>query len=73
MGRSELPPAERVRRRIASALGSAVAHQLPGGYHRMGRVLAIRLPETLRPVFPTIGEAWRTELGVAAVLRRRGV
>jgi tRNA wybutosine-synthesizing protein 2 len=72
MGRSEVPPAERVRRRIASTVGSSVAAQLPSGFHRLGRVLLLRLPEALRPHFTAIGAAWRSELGVGAVLRRAG-
>lgn len=72
MGHFELPPAERVRRRIASSLGAAVAGQLPVGFQRMGRVLVVRLPEGVRPGFREIGEAYRAELGVDAVLRRAG-
>jgi tRNA wybutosine-synthesizing protein 2 len=72
MGRSELPPAERVRRRIASTLGSSVAGQLPHGYQRVGRVLILRLPETLRRHYAEIGTVWCAELGVGAVLRRAG-
>jgi tRNA wybutosine-synthesizing protein 2 len=72
MGRSELPPADRVRRRIASTLGAPVADQLPTGFQRMGRVLVVRLPEPLRHHFAEIGAAYCTELGVGAVLRRAG-
>ncbi|MCI4351912.1 MAG: class I SAM-dependent methyltransferase family protein [Thermoplasmata archaeon] len=72
MGRSELPPAERVRRRLATALGDRASRHLPARYQRLGRVLVLRLPEALRPHFQGIGEAWCTELGVTAVLRRTG-
>lgn len=72
MGPRLFPPAERVRRRIASSAGEEVARQLPSGYQRIGRVLLLRLPETLRPQFSTIGDAWRSELGVGAVLRHAG-
>jgi len=72
MGRTEVPPAERVRRRVAATLGMEVSQQLPPGYQRLGQVLVLRLPETLRPHFRGIGEAWRQELGVATVLRRAG-
>ena len=72
MARSEVPPAERVRREIASSLGSSVAERLPTGYQRLGRVLILRLPDALRPHFPEIGTAWCAELGVGAVLRRAG-
>ncbi len=65
-------PAERVRRRVARAAGPSVACRLPDGYHRLGRVLVLRLDESLRPQFGLIGEAWREELGVGAVLRRAG-
>ncbi|MGC2289918.1 MAG: hypothetical protein WA688_08695 [Thermoplasmata archaeon] len=72
MGRLEESPAGRVRRRIASTLGPSVAATLPSGYHRIGRVLVLRLPEALRPHFRAIGAAWCTELGVEAVLRHAG-
>jgi tRNA wybutosine-synthesizing protein 2 len=72
MGRSELPPAARVRARIAASLGPFIAEQLPGGYQRLGRVMVVRLPEQLRPHFRAIGEAWCAELGVSTVLRRTG-
>jgi len=45
---------------------------MPSGYQRLGRVLLLRLPESLRPYFGVIGEAWRAELGVATVLVRTG-
>lgn len=72
MGPRALPPAERVRRRVAAVAGEAVARQLPTGYQRMGRVLLLRLPETLRPQYAEIGAAWCAELGVEAVLRHSG-
>lgn len=66
------PPAERVRRRVAKATNLETAALLPMGYHRMGRVLLLRLPGELRPQFPTIGTAWQQELGVATVLAQVG-
>jgi tRNA wybutosine-synthesizing protein 2 len=72
MGRAEPPPAERVRRRVAREAGPEIAGQLPSGYHRLGRVLLLRLPESLRPQFAVIGHAWRQELGVETVLRHAG-
>ncbi len=66
------PPAERVRRRVAASAGAEIAARLPLGYHRMGRVLLLRLSKELRPEFPQIGEAWRQELGVATVLTQVG-
>jgi tRNA wybutosine-synthesizing protein 2 len=69
MARPQMPPAERVRARIASTLGAAVARQLPSGFHRLGRVVLLRLPETLRSSFAAIGAAWCQERGVTAVLR----
>lgn len=65
-------PAERVRARIAREFGGPVADRLPGGYQRLGRVLVLRLDESLRPQFPAIGAAWRAELGVETVLRHAG-
>ena len=66
------PPAERVRDRLRQAAGSEVAASLPDGYQRLGRVLVLRLPESLRPYHPLIGAAWREELGVDTVLVRTG-
>ncbi len=70
--RRALPPAERVRNRLAARVGHGVAARLPAGYQRLGRVLVLQLAEDLRPHFPTIGEAWRRELGVDTVVRRAG-
>ncbi len=67
-----LPPAERVRLRLAREAGDAVARRLPRGYQRLGRVLVVRLPEELRPEFGRIGRAWVAELGVETVLRHAG-
>ncbi|MFZ0699023.1 MAG: class I SAM-dependent methyltransferase family protein [Thermoplasmata archaeon] len=66
------PPAERVRRRVAAMAGAEAAARLPLGYHRMGRVLLLRLPNDLRGEFSRIGQAWRQELGVATVLTQTG-
>lgn len=38
----------------------------------MGRVLALRLPGSLRPYFSVLGAAWQEELGVETVLVRVG-
>lgn len=67
-----MPPADRVKARVALAAGASVAAQLPAGFHRLGRVVVLRLPESLRPHFHRIGEAWCVELGVTTVLRRAG-
>lgn len=45
---------------------------MPLGYHRMGRVLLVRLPPELRPYGPTIGRAWQEALGVETVLAQSG-
>jgi tRNA wybutosine-synthesizing protein 2 len=45
---------------------------MPNGYQRLGRVLIVRLPAGLARWGPTIGDAWRAELGVATVLARVG-
>ncbi|MGD0718774.1 MAG: hypothetical protein ABSA15_04265 [Thermoplasmata archaeon] len=66
------PPAERVRRRLAASVGVEAAGRMPSGYHRMGRVLLLRLPEEFRPEFPRIGAAWREELGVTTVITQVG-
>lgn len=66
------PPAERVRARLRAMAGDAAAALLPSGYHRMGHVLLLRLPEALRPHFEGIARAYAEEIGVTAVLRQRG-
>jgi tRNA wybutosine-synthesizing protein 2 len=65
-------PVARVRTRLAHRLSAAELAALPGGFQRLGSVLVVRLPENLRPRFSEIGEAYRREVGVATVLRRRG-
>ena len=66
------PPAERVRERVRRAAGERAAAELPAGYQRLGRVLVLRLPDSLRPSYREIGEAWQAELGVETVLVRTG-
>jgi tRNA wybutosine-synthesizing protein 2 len=66
------PPAERVRARLRAQVGSALAQEMPSGYQRLGRVLVLRLPASLRPHSRTIGRAWQEELGVVTVLVRTG-
>jgi tRNA wybutosine-synthesizing protein 2 len=63
---------ERVREKVSATLGARISEQLPDGYQRLGRVLVVRLPETIREHFRAIGEAYRSELDVGAVLRRAG-
>ncbi|MCI4344859.1 MAG: methyltransferase [Thermoplasmata archaeon] len=65
-------PAHRVRARVERSAGPTVARALPVGYHHLGRVVVLRLPEELRKHFRTIGAAWLDEPGVGAVLRRAG-
>lgn len=45
---------------------------MPPGYHRMGRVLLLRLPADLRRYGRTIGTAWQDALGVETVLAQSG-
>ncbi len=72
MRRERRPPAERVRDRLREVAGPTLAELMPAGYQRLGRVLLLRLPETLRSYFAPIGEAWQAELGVATVLTVSG-
>ena len=72
MARARRPPAERVRDRLAAVAGEAVACTMPSGYQRLGRVLVLRLPESLRPHFATLGSAWQEVLRVETVLVRTG-
>ena len=65
-------PVARVRERLARSAGPTVAGKIPSGYQRLGRVLVVRLDESLRPVLGEIGEAYRAELGVETVLRKTG-
>ncbi|HTP55108.1 MAG TPA: class I SAM-dependent methyltransferase family protein [Thermoplasmata archaeon] len=66
------PPAERVRDRLRAAAGAALAAEMPPGYQRLGRVLVLRLPPSLRPYHALLGAAWQAELGVETVLVRTG-
>ena len=70
--RERRPPAERVRRRLASVAGERAASEMPKGYHRLGRVLIVQRPESLAPYDALLGEAWREELGVETVLVKSG-
>ena len=72
MATERRPPAERVRDRLRRAAGDPVAREMPAGYQRLGRVLLLRLPESMRPYYPVLGEAWRDTLGVRTVLVRVG-
>ncbi|MGP8078311.1 MAG: class I SAM-dependent methyltransferase [Thermoplasmata archaeon] len=72
MASDRRPPAERVRERLRAAAGSEAARAMPPGYQRLGRVLVLRLPETLRPFYGILGAAWQAELGVETVLVRTG-
>ncbi len=72
MARPRLPPAERVRARLARSLGRELAGGVPDGYQRLGRVLLVRVPPGLWPHRAELGEAWREELGVETVLARAG-
>ena len=65
-------PVERVRRRLAGTMTPAQIGRIPDGYQRLGSVLLVKLPESLRPSFGEIASAYREELGVDTVLRRRG-
>jgi len=72
VGRPPRSPAERVRARLRSEFGSAVADRLPAGYQRLGSVLLVRLPPGLEAAHRALGEAWCHELGVRTVLVRTG-
>jgi tRNA wybutosine-synthesizing protein 2 len=48
------------------------AAAIPERYHRVGRVIVLRLPESARPEFAEIGAAFLDVLGVDAVVRHRG-
>ncbi|MCI4339652.1 MAG: class I SAM-dependent methyltransferase family protein [Thermoplasmata archaeon] len=69
---TRIGPVARVRARLAGRLSSSELRAIPDGYQRLGSVVIVKLPETLRPKFPAIGGAYRQELGVASVLRRHG-
>ncbi|MGI0054896.1 MAG: hypothetical protein ACREBZ_04150 [Thermoplasmata archaeon] len=65
-------PSERVRAALAEHAGAELARRMPAGYHRMGRVLLLRLPTELSPYRHFIGAAWVRELGVQTVIARTG-
>jgi tRNA wybutosine-synthesizing protein 2 len=63
-------PVERVRARVCTEAGEAVGRSIPRGYQRIGHVVVLRLPESIRPHFATIGEAWLKERGITTVVQR---
>ena len=69
--RQSRPPAERVRDRLRPLAGRA-ATDLPRGYQRLGKVLLLRLPSSLSPFGPRVGELYREEMGVETVLGFEG-
>lgn len=72
MARPSTPPAERVRERVRRTEGDAVADALPAGFQRVGRVVILRLPASVRRHHGAIGAAWSAVPGVEAVLVHRG-
>ncbi len=70
--RERRTPADQVRAIVARSAGDAAASRLPDGYHRMGRVLLLRLPDELAAYDREIGRAWQHVLGVETVLVRDG-
>jgi tRNA wybutosine-synthesizing protein 2 len=66
------PPVERVRDALRDEAGDAAALALPTGYQLLGHVLVVRWPESLRPQFPFLVDAFRRTLGVRTILRHRG-
>ncbi|EQD54692.1 Protein of unknown function Met10, partial [mine drainage metagenome] len=65
-------PVDRVRARLAERAGPAAAALLPDGYVRLGHVLVVRWPETLRPHYPDLAAALAGTLGARTVLRVAG-
>lgn len=63
---------ERVRDELRAAVGPELAAQLPTGYQRLGHVLMVRWPESLRAEFPRLADAFRRTLGVRTILRHVG-
>jgi tRNA wybutosine-synthesizing protein 2 len=66
------PPVERVREELQAVAGPEVARRLPSGYQRLGHVLLVRWPESLRPQFPLLSDAFHRTLGVRTILRHVG-
>jgi len=69
---TRIGPVDRVRARLVGRIPESALRSIPDGYQRLGSVLVVKLPEEIRRYFPEIGAAYRDELGVASVLRRRG-
>jgi tRNA wybutosine-synthesizing protein 2 len=66
------PPVERIRDELRAAVGADLAARLPAGYQRLGHVLMVRWPESLRPAYPLLTEAFQRTLGVRTILRHVG-
>src|SRR5690348_16652761 len=65
-------PLDRVRRRLANRRGAAWAGRLPTHYQRLGSVVLVRWPESLRPEFSALSEDLARELHAGTVLRVAG-
>jgi tRNA wybutosine-synthesizing protein 2 len=66
------PPVERIRDELRAAAGDRLAAELPRGYQRLGHVLVVRWPESLRPQFPLLVESFARTFGVRTILRHVG-
>jgi tRNA wybutosine-synthesizing protein 2 len=66
------PPVEQIRTELQARAGVTLAAELPTGYQRLGHVLLVRWPESLRPYFPLLAEAFHRTLGVRTILRHVG-
>jgi len=63
---------DRVRAELARSAGPELAAQLPTRYVRLGRVLVVRWPETLRPHFSSLARSLARAHGATTVLRFAG-
>jgi len=72
MARTLGGPVERVRSELLATGDLGVARSIPASYQRLGDIVLLRLPESLRPEFGRIGRAYQRAFGVASVARHRG-
>jgi tRNA wybutosine-synthesizing protein 2 len=72
MVRASGGPVERVRSELRARGYARVAESIPASYQRLGDVVLLRLPDSLRPEFGRIGRAYQRAFRAAAVASHRG-
>lgn len=67
-----LPPADRVRARLQKLLPAALLDDVPRTYVRLGDILVLDIPESLRDHEYDVAGTWADELRMRSVVAREG-